>query len=226
MRLLVLCAALLAGGCFREYCEDMGKSYCDGDVRHYCYDMHEGGQWNSDLCDDYCVEDDTGAICASEATPRPACAGIESGTIVCDGAERISCVRGYATVKYTCPAPELCEPSVPLCTTRPGPQAACMFREGTEDPYPYPPSYCDGNTWVRCSGQFAIQEKDCGAMGCYENVEVAGCLLASAPDPLCTNATARYPYRSCANNGQLECLGAYRIGFYPCASGACGSCQQ
>jgi hypothetical protein len=227
----LLCTALLAIGCHHDYCKD-AVHYCDGNVIHFCVDSHSDGHyWDSQPCaQGYCVEidDGDGAICASDPEPRPACAGVDNGSSrICDGAQQITCSYGYAQIKLECAGPEYCEPSLYICTVRPGPQDKCAARTAMVEPYPYPASYCDGNSYVRCDGSFAVGETDCGAQSCYETTQAAGCKQSADPDPVCIHPEYLRPYRVCSNNVNIECLGAYRIGSFGCTTGTCvaNGCQ-
>ncbi len=227
MKALWFGLVVAAVGCHEDYCKD-AVDYCEGNTIHFCVDNHdEPHRWESRSCGErYCLELDqaSGAGCFSEPTPRPACDGVtDSHLKICDGADQISCLYGYANVHLKCPTPELCEESLTTCTVRPGTQAECATRTPTDG---NPASYCDGDTVIDCNGQFAVSEKPCGTGLCHETSQDAACIATTMPDPACTSVSAEYVYGACLNaSTHIACIGPYRVAGVTliCGSGTCTS---
>lgn len=221
----------MLAGCRDTLC-DGAEPYCEGQTIHVCDDQHDDMHWYSMPCDGYCVETATRAFCASEAEPRAACAGVERGTKLCDGAQRIECLSdGYVKVLQTCDAPELCQADLYVgCTVLPGPVPECMARMNSPETPTWFASFCDGSTSYRCEGPYAIQKHECSSLQlCSETAHYGGC-THTMPDPLCTNASAVYPYPICEDNTSKRCLGQYLLIDFNlgCNSGTClatGGCQ-
>ncbi len=219
---------VLLVGC-RDHLCDNAEPYCEGNVLNTCDDQHDDMHWETTTCAGFCIEQGSAAFCASEMQPRAICDGVAAGTIVCDGAERVQCLRGgYVKVLQTCDAAELCQPDLYVgCTVLPGPIAECMARMPSPGPIVWPASFCMGQTAVRCEGPYAIGIQDCSQ--CMETTEYGGC-VAPTPDPACTDATAVYPYGTCSGNTAIKCLGSYRLPDFTlgCFSGTCvagGACS-
>ena len=228
MRWTVLVLVVFAAGC-NSLC-DGAVSYCSGETLNRCISAHdEDDHWETKTCPAYCVELAHGAICAADPTPRPACEGAAQYARICDGAQQITSTQGYADVKLECADPGLCEETLYYCTVRPGPQTQCMARTRLTDPFEYAASYCDGDSYIRCDGDFAISETACLPGWCLQTAQTAGCKQSLDPDPACTSVNSIYPYSICVGNASVMCLGAYRIGSYGCFSGTCvpvsGGCR-
>lgn len=224
VKLVVVAGLTTALGCFghEDFCRGAVHS-CNGDSIYVCVDNHdEEHRWETRPCSSgYCVEVDegVGAYCVSDPAPRPACEGVTDRSLrLCDGGELISCTYGYANVHRECPAPELCEPSLDTCTVRAGPQTECSQREPMDDD---PAAFCEGDTRIRCSGEFAIEEQECGDGLCYPTSQTASCIVSTTPDSACTDEFSRYPYRVCFDNARVTCLGPYRVSTFDCGTGTC-----
>lgn len=223
----MMVVAGLGTGC-GDLC-DGAQAYCTGTTLNRCIDEHDSEDyWQAAACPAYCVALDQGATCAAEQTPRPACEGVDRWVRVCDGTEMIQCTEGYASVLFECPDPGLCEEQFGVCTARPGPQPKCSARTPLTDPFDYAASYCDGDAFIRCDGEFALYENICPPGQCIETAQAAGCKEVPDPDPNCT-LNLDYPYAICVGSTTVKCLGGYRISSHGCSGGRCipdsGGCQ-
>src|SRR5262245_19357960 len=92
---LALATAACLSGCFPEECH-RGDSYCDGDDFFSCFvaEGEEGGAWHSEACE-RCANHQ----CLKAEDRDPRCA---NSVDYCDGTDRVSCDRGYATQRESC----------------------------------------------------------------------------------------------------------------------------
>jgi len=196
-------------GCERRDCEQE-RRHCEGTAIVSCVspcsDVGCHRTWEYEQCESACVQSESGfPFCASSSVRDPNCVAQHS----CGPDGPIECRDGYRISEQRCDAGTQCVAlnEVALCAVGDVPDPRCSASA-------IPGPTCTGNSLLRCTLGFAVEEVSC-AHGCVAGV---GCVLSDTKDPRCAQSltgASQFDYCEGATT-RVSCLDGYRIKATPC----------